>query len=150
MGVGGVFSLPLVPMVPVGDAPVRESLHTSRDKGSKGFPGLAWLYWQQKIRGVLVADLYHEDWNGLKRAAVIAGVWLPILERFKFERYRTALGRGMRFTDPSKPTQRASARRAARTTPSSSFSSKGRRATWAACPCSLVQEATMRRSSGLR
>ena len=73
--------MPLVPMVLVGDAPVRESLHTSHDKGSKGFPGLAWLYWQQKIRGVLVADLYHEDWNGLKRAAVSAGVWLPILER---------------------------------------------------------------------
>jgi hypothetical protein len=80
MGVGGI-QLALVPMVLVGDTPVRESLHTSRDKGSKGFPGLAWLYWQQKIRGVLVADLYHEDWNGLKRAAVSAGVWLPILER---------------------------------------------------------------------
>ena len=55
--------------------------HLCADRGSKSWPGLAWLMSKKNIYGSLWGDPLHDDWNGLQSAAAEASVWLAWLER---------------------------------------------------------------------
>lgn len=59
----------------------RPALHVVTDKGPKCFPGLQYLFKKLRLRGSLVADPWHQDWNGLRSAAAEAGLWGICLER---------------------------------------------------------------------
>lgn len=58
-----------------------KALHVTIDRGSIGFPAFVWLFSVQKVHGTLWSDFSHDDWNGLKGAALGGNVWLTILER---------------------------------------------------------------------
>jgi hypothetical protein len=59
----------------------RPALHVVTDKGPKCFPGLQYLFKKLRLRGSLIADPWHQDWNGLRSAAAEAGLWGICLER---------------------------------------------------------------------
>lgn len=46
----------------------RPCLWAVSDKGPKCFPGLQWLFQHGHLRGAVIPDPWHQDWNGLRAA----------------------------------------------------------------------------------
>ena len=56
-----------------GGQPSRPALHICCDKGTVGWPGLQWLIETRSLRATVLPDPLHQDWNGLRAAALQCG-----------------------------------------------------------------------------
>eukprot|EP00971_Amphidinium_carterae_P006625 130519-Amphidinium_carterae.1 len=57
------------------------SLTCVMDMGPKQFPGMQWVFESWQLRGCLINDPWHADWNGLKSALTDSRLYLLALER---------------------------------------------------------------------
>eukprot|EP00971_Amphidinium_carterae_P210231 4171080-Amphidinium_carterae.3 len=59
----------------------RPTLHMVSDMGPKQWPSLQWLTEAYHIRGVVMGDSFHMDWNALRKALSRCDLYLLTLER---------------------------------------------------------------------
>eukprot|EP00971_Amphidinium_carterae_P343165 6482768-Amphidinium_carterae.1 len=57
------------------------SLTVVMDMGPKQFPGMQWIFETWRLRGSLINDPWHADWNGIKSALTETRLYLLVLER---------------------------------------------------------------------